>query len=84
MRNLLAFLAMVLLTVAGVGWYLGWYQVHTVTQSPGHRTVKIDIDTNKVGDDLKRGEQKIEQFGEKYRQRGTAKEHADASGESEN
>jgi hypothetical protein len=34
MRNLLAFVAAVVLTVAAVGWYLDWYHVGT---APGRR-----------------------------------------------
>jgi hypothetical protein len=84
MRNLIAFLATLFLTVAVVGWYLGWYQVHTLTTSPGHRSVKIDIDTAKVGQDLKKGGQKLEELGDKYRQGAAKKSENSASGESEN
>jgi hypothetical protein len=84
MRNLMAFLAALFLTVAGVGWYLGWYQVHTFTTAPGHRSVKIDIDTSKVGEDLKKGGKKLEEMGEKYRHGAASKPDSSASGESEN
>jgi hypothetical protein len=83
MRNLIAFVGALFLMVAVVGWYLGWYQVHTLTTSPGHRAVKIDIDTNKVGQDLKKGGEKLEELGDKYRQ-GAKKHDTSVSGESEN
>jgi hypothetical protein len=60
MRNMLAFLAAVALTVIGVGWYLDWFKVHSVPASSGHRALSIDVDTNKVSHDLLDAEHKIE------------------------
>src|SRR3712207_7363770 len=37
-RNLLAFLAAAALTFAGLGWYLGWYKVHSASADAGHRS----------------------------------------------
>jgi hypothetical protein len=59
MRNTLAFLAALVLVVAGLGWYLGWYHVLFTPGGSGHETVKIDIDTDKVNADLKKGEKKL-------------------------
>jgi hypothetical protein len=59
MRNLLAFVGALVVTVAGLGYYLGWYTVHT-GPSPSGRRVTFDIDTGKIGDDLHPAEQKIE------------------------
>lgn len=59
MRNLLAFTAAVVLTVAGLGWYLGWYRIHSAPASDGHRNVNIDINTDKITDDIQRAEKKI-------------------------
>src|SRR5437763_16638307 len=52
MRNMLAFLAAVALTVAAVGWYLDWYKVGTAPGSSGHRVVTVDIDPVKIGKDV--------------------------------
>jgi len=61
MRNLLALFGAALLTVVGVGWYLGWYKVRSQPASvPGQHSVNIDIDTNKIGKDLQKGEQKLQ------------------------
>jgi hypothetical protein len=62
MRNLLALLAALLLLFAGVGWYRDWFKVHSQPTSPGHRNVNIDIDTHKIGQDLHRGEQRLQQI----------------------
>jgi hypothetical protein len=59
MRNTLAFLAVLALTVAGAGWYLGWFQVHSTPLPSGHQQVNIDIDTAKVEHDLKNGGEKV-------------------------
>jgi hypothetical protein len=63
MRNMLALFAAALLTVIGLGWYLGWYKVSSQPASvPGQHSVQIDIDTHKIGDDLEKGEKKVEKF----------------------
>jgi len=62
MRNLLAFLAALALTFAGVGWYLDWFKIRSAppVEEPGHRSVNIDINTKKVGQDLHRAEEKVQ------------------------
>jgi hypothetical protein len=61
MRNMLALFGAALLTVVGVGWYLGWYKVRSQPASvPGQHSVNIDIDTNKIGKDLQKGEQRLQ------------------------
>jgi hypothetical protein len=67
MRNLLAFLAAVVLTVACVGWYLGWYTVENTPAPQGHNAVQIDIDRHKIGDDLHKGGQKLQEAIDKNR-----------------
>jgi hypothetical protein len=63
MRNLLALFALALLTIVGVGWYLGWYKVGSQPASvPGQHRVNIDIDTNKIDTDLHKGEEKLHQM----------------------
>jgi hypothetical protein len=61
MRNLLAFLAAAALTVAGAGWYLGWYRVKETDAAPGHKAVHIDIDSNKIGEDLHKGGERLQE-----------------------
>jgi hypothetical protein len=60
MRNLLAFFGAVTLTVLGLGWYLGWYHVKSEPAPNGHRGVSIDINTGKIGADIKTGTEKFE------------------------
>jgi hypothetical protein len=60
MRNLLAFLAAATLTVIGVGWYLDWFNLHSVPAEAGHRRLSIDVNTTKIGEDLHEAEKKVE------------------------
>jgi hypothetical protein len=60
MRNLLAFLAAAALTLFAVGWYLDWFQIHTVPSESGHRRVTVDINTQKIGHDLSEAEHKVQ------------------------
>lgn len=66
MRNLLAFVAALVLTAVGVGLYLDWFKVRTATPNAGRRTVNIDVNTEKIGDDLREGgEYLLQEGGEK-------------------
>ena len=60
MRNLLSFLAAVCLTVAVSGWYLGWYTVETPPAPTGRRNVNIEIITIKIGEDIQRGSERLQ------------------------
>ena len=60
MRNLLAFLAALCLTVAISGWYLGWYTVESAPAPQGKRNVNIEINTVKIGEDIQRGSERLQ------------------------
>jgi hypothetical protein len=55
MRNLLALLAAVVLVVAGIGWYRGWFHVQARPGSDGHEQISIDVDRKKIAADVKKG-----------------------------
>jgi hypothetical protein len=61
MRNLLALVALLLLAFAGIGWYRGWYKVETEPSSPGHQSVNIDFNRDKIVEDSARGVKKVEE-----------------------
>ena len=62
MRNLLALIGAAVLTFGAVGWYLGWYKVKPAPISaPGHQSLKVDINHQKIKADLDEGEQKAKQ-----------------------
>jgi hypothetical protein len=60
MRNLLAFLAALCLTVGTSGWYLGWYTVESAPAPAGRRNVNIEINTVKIGQDIQRGSERLQ------------------------
>jgi hypothetical protein len=74
MRNLLAFLAAVCVTVAVSGWYLGWYTVDTPPAPQGKRNVNIEINTVKIGQDIQRGSEKLQDLLKDSRDHGRAAE----------
>ncbi len=76
MRNLLALVAAVVLLVAGIGWYRGWYRVQNSPASPGHHAVNIDIDKDKIGKDLHEGEEELQKVLESKR-RDTSEKRAE-------
>jgi hypothetical protein len=59
MRSLLTLVGAAAVTFAVVGWFLGWYKVHTTPGPDGHREVQIDFNGPKIKQDLKTGEDKI-------------------------
>lgn len=62
MRNLLALVAFLVLTVGVVGWCRDWYHVRTVSPSAdGHRDISIDIDQHKIVHDMHKGEKEVDQ-----------------------
>lgn len=61
MRNLLALLAAAVLTFAGVGWYLNWYQISSATSLTGHQNVNIDFNSSKIRDDVQKVQKGIQE-----------------------
>lgn len=66
MRNLLALLGAVIVAFAVVGWYLKWYSVESDPTHAGH-TVHIGIDKEKIGKDLNKGGEKLQNAIDKAR-----------------
>jgi hypothetical protein len=60
MRNLLAFLAVVALTVVAAGWYLDWFQIHRAPSGDGQPHFSVDINTDKISQDFQSAEAKIQ------------------------
>src|SRR5262249_38435153 len=52
MKNALALAAFLVIVVAAIGWYQGWYHVKTIPAAGGHQQVTIDVDGPKIGADL--------------------------------
>ena len=59
MRNLLALAALGLIIFLGMGWYLGWYNIHTTPSTDGHTHFEVDLNTGKIKSDVGNGEEKL-------------------------
>ena len=53
MKNLLAFVGLVVVGFGGLGWYLGWYNLNVKSTSDGKLNVAGDIDPKKITTDVK-------------------------------
>lgn len=62
MKNLLALAAFVLLLFVAVGYFRGWYNINTAPTDDGHKKVIIDINSQKVKQDLDTGTNKVKQI----------------------
>jgi hypothetical protein len=60
MRNMLAFIGAAVVTVAGVGWYLGWFTIHHGPSGDGKKSYNIELNTNKIGEDIHKGSEKLQ------------------------
>lgn len=61
MRNILALLALLVLVVGGMGWYLNWFSIQSTPGAGGKRQVNIEIDTQKISADLQKETSRIQQ-----------------------
>jgi hypothetical protein len=73
MRNMLAFLAAVCLTVGACGWYLGWYTVDSQPAPAGKRNVNIEINTVKIGEDIQKGSERLQDLLKDGKEKGSEK-----------
>ncbi len=60
MKNLIYLLFLGLLAFAVTGWFLDSYSIAGVPTSSGHHRVQIDVNTDKVKDDLHKGQAKLQ------------------------
>ena len=59
MKDMLALLGAALVVFAGLGWYLGWYQIASTTDSQGNRHIELDLNAKKIGTDISKAGQTI-------------------------
>jgi hypothetical protein len=60
MRNTLAFLAALVITVAAVGFYLDWFNIRRTPASDGHKSITLDVNTDKILQDARKAEEKLQ------------------------
>ena len=61
MRNIFALIGLVTVVFVGLGWYLDWYKMTRQPSESGKQQFLLNINPNKVTDDVKKG---VEQTGE--------------------
>jgi hypothetical protein len=61
MRNILAFVGALVVTFAALGWYLDWYRIKRDPAPSGHQNLNIDLNSEKIVDDVHKGVQKGEE-----------------------
>lgn len=62
MRSILALVGAGTVAFLAVGWYLGWYQVSSKPNPAGKQSVSVDINPNKISEDVKKGVEKGGEF----------------------
>jgi hypothetical protein len=65
MRNLLALVGAIVVTVGGLGWYLDWFKIRNNPAPAGYRSLNIDINTGKISEDIHRGTARVQEALEK-------------------
>jgi hypothetical protein len=58
MRNVLALVGAATVTFLVVGWYLGWYQVSSLPSPGGRQSLHVDINSEKITEDVRTGVEK--------------------------
>jgi hypothetical protein len=58
MKRLFVLLVLVAAGVAGLGFYLGWFNLTTETTGDGKSSVTVTVDKDKIRDDKQKAEEK--------------------------
>ena len=64
MRNLLAFLAAIVLIFVGLGTWRGWYGVTRQSSDQGKAAFRLEIDTERIGSDAAQSVKAVAEGGE--------------------
>src|SRR5262249_16940830 len=59
MRSLLTLIGAAVVTFAVVGYFLGWYRIHTAPGPEGRPQMNIDFNGTKIKEDLSKGKTKL-------------------------
>jgi hypothetical protein len=76
MLSLLKLLAVLLICLVGIGFYLGWFSLSNPSpDTEGNKVnINVSVDKGKIKSDVKKAEQKVEEKVEKFEGRAAAKE----------
>jgi len=64
MIRLLGMLVVLLIVVAAIGYYRGWFLAES-TDANGHRTVTVTVDQDKIDQDKASAQQQVQNLGHK-------------------
>lgn len=62
MKNLLALIGLIVVGVAAIGWYCGWYKLTISKGTEGQPEIKTTVNTNKVTEDSSAFFKRMEQL----------------------
>ena len=68
MRNLFALVGALTLTFIGLGWYLDWYHLIRQPASAGTQRLQVDLNSDKINGDVKKGIERGEEIIDKLRE----------------
>lgn len=70
MRNILALVGAATVAFLVAGWYLGWYKISRLPSPNGKQSsVQVDINPNKINEDLKAAGEKGSQWADSLREK---------------
>jgi len=67
MRNFFALVGLAIVAFAGLGWYLDWYHLSRQPATTGTQRFQVDVNPNKIADDVKKGIEQGSEIVEKLR-----------------
>ncbi|MCS7167158.1 MAG: hypothetical protein RMI91_02640 [Gemmatales bacterium] len=69
MKTLIYVLFLALCGFLVIGWFLDWYRIQDLSSSPGKYRLEIEIDAQKIRQDIERGRRKLEETWRQMQQR---------------
>lgn len=60
MKNIIFLLFLAIFAFAIIGWFLDWYAIADVRSDGGRHQFQIDIDANKIRQDIDKGQSKLQ------------------------
>jgi len=79
MRNFLAIVGAATVAFLAVGWYLGWYEVSSLPSPQGKQSVHVEINPDKITDDVKKGVEKGTEIADHLRDKPQSESNGPAS-----
>ncbi len=61
MKTIVYVMFLVLCAFLIVGWFLDWYAVQDIRSTPGRHRLEIEINTEKIQQDIERGRKKLQE-----------------------